>query len=137
MSSRKEFPVSVKKRRLKHCQDEHGVRRCEYVDRETGIKCDSVLVVGRFHFDHDQADGLGGEPTFENCRVVCTPCHTIKTVKYDRPAMQKADNVKAYHEGTRAAPKQKLKSRGFEKSEKRKGYSDPFPNLPSALSKFL
>jgi 5-methylcytosine-specific restriction protein A len=88
MRARREFPASVKKARLKHAQN-----RCE--------ECSMPLRAG-FHFDHDVPDGLGGEPTFENCRVLCTPCHKIKTHEHDRPRMQKADNVRAKHQKTRA-----------------------------------
>lgn len=44
-------------------------------------KCTRKLFVGDFHYDHDNPDGLTGEPTIENCRVLCKSCHSVKTVK--------------------------------------------------------
>lgn len=53
--------------------------------------CGLKLPTGGFHYDHDTPDGLGGEPTLENCRVLCLTCHRIKTHEQDNPRMQKAD----------------------------------------------
>ncbi len=53
--------------------------------------CGKKLAVGEFHYDHDTPDGLGGEPTLENCKVLCLPCHKVKTIEQDNPRMQKAD----------------------------------------------
>jgi len=61
--------------------------------------CTAKLFPGRFQFDHTKPDGLGGEPTLDNCKVLCTACHTVKTVEQDRPLMQKADNIRAKHFG--------------------------------------
>lgn len=44
-------------------------------------------------YEHVQPDGLGGEPTLENCRVHCDVCATRKTVEEDNPRMAKADRV--------------------------------------------
>ena len=43
--------------------------------------CTKKLFVGDYHYDHDNPDGLTGEPTLENCRVLCKACHGAKTVK--------------------------------------------------------
>lgn len=51
-------------------------------------------MAGNICFDHDHADGLGGEPNLANCRVLCIKvCHRKKTVESDNPVMQKADRV--------------------------------------------
>lgn len=42
-------------------------------------KCTARLVVGKFQYDHIIADALGGEPTLENCQVLCSSCHGVKT----------------------------------------------------------
>ncbi len=62
-------------------------------------KCTAKLYPGRFQYDHIIADGLGGEPTLENCRVLCDTCHSQKTHTEDRPIMQKADNIRKKHLG--------------------------------------
>jgi 5-methylcytosine-specific restriction endonuclease McrA len=41
-----------------------------------------------------EPDGLGGEPTLENCQVACGACHKRKTHTEDRPIMAKADRQK-------------------------------------------
>lgn len=84
--SRSEFKKAVKDAAWKRCGG-----RCE--------GCTAKLYPGKYDYDHDRADGLGGEPTLENCKVLCTACHHIKTVEYDRPIMQKADNIRAKHLG--------------------------------------
>jgi 5-methylcytosine-specific restriction enzyme A len=81
---RKEFPARVKAAALKRCMDEKGIPRCE--------GCGIVLTAGNVAYDHDTPDGLGGEPTLENCKVLCVKiCHKAKTFQQDNPRMQKAD----------------------------------------------
>jgi 5-methylcytosine-specific restriction protein A len=42
-------------------------------------RCTARLAVGKIQYDHVIADALGGEPTLENCAVLCASCHGIKT----------------------------------------------------------
>ena len=46
------------------------------------------------HFDHDLADDLGGEPTLENCKVLCLPCHREKTKSIDMPRIAKGRRIR-------------------------------------------
>ena len=71
----------------------------------------------KFQIDHIRADGLLGEPTFENSRLLCIPCHAEKT-KDDVARIAKAKRVEAKHLGA-VVPKQKIQSRGFQKQEKK------------------
>lgn len=41
--------------------------------------CGRRLLTGDFHYDHDIADGIGGENSLTNCRVLCRSCHAVKT----------------------------------------------------------
>lgn len=83
---RKEFSRRVKFLAFKRCLGEDGLPHCE--------RCGIVLTAGNITYDHDQADGLGGEPTLENCKVLCIKiCHKKKTHEHDNPIMQKADRV--------------------------------------------
>jgi 5-methylcytosine-specific restriction enzyme A len=44
--------------------------------------CGLPLLVGKYHYDHINADGLTGEPTLDNCAVLCSgpgSCHSLKT----------------------------------------------------------
>lgn len=86
--SRSEFSAQVRKDAWKRCDG-----RCEQPG--CGIK----LLVGHFQFDHIKPDGLDGEPTLENCAVLCSAHHHKKTVEVDRPIMQKADNIRSKHLG--------------------------------------
>ncbi len=83
---RKEFSRRIKMLAFKRCCDEKGLPHCE--------GCGILLTAGNLHYDHDQADGLGGENTLDNCRVLCIKiCHKKKTQEHDNPIMQKADRV--------------------------------------------
>lgn len=47
------------------------------------------MQTARFHYDHVLPDALGGEPTLENCAVLCRACHDEKTHKSDVPRISK------------------------------------------------
>lgn len=85
---RSEFPSKVRQAAWARCGG-----KCE----QPG--CTVKLMVGHYQFDHIKADGLDGEPTLENCAVLCSAHHHKKTVEQDRPLMQKADNIRAKHFG--------------------------------------
>ena len=61
--------------------------------------CGARLTVGKYAYDHDTPDGLGGAPTLENCRVLCTACHGVKTATTDVPLIAKAKRREAKHLG--------------------------------------
>jgi 5-methylcytosine-specific restriction enzyme A len=71
-------------------------------------KCTAELRPGKYHYDHDLPDALGGEPTLENCRVLCTNCHGEKTAKVDVPTIAKSNRVRDRHRGAK-----KRQTRGF------------------------
>jgi 5-methylcytosine-specific restriction protein A len=99
---RKEFGARVTGAALKRCSDKKGIPHCEI--------CLTDLRPGNIFYDHVQPDGLGGEPTIENCMVLCKPCHHAKTFGQDNPRMQKADAVRKKHFGV-TKPKRKIPSR--------------------------
>src|SRR4051794_18938663 len=41
--------------------------------------CGARLTTGKFHYDHENPDGLTGSNDLANCRVLCTACHRDKT----------------------------------------------------------
>jgi len=55
--------------------------------------CGVRLPSGGFHFDHVISDWMGGEPTLENCEVLCLKCHRKKTSEQDQPAIARAKRV--------------------------------------------
>jgi 5-methylcytosine-specific restriction endonuclease McrA len=116
---------------MSRCEFSKGVR-AKAAERSKGLceTCGVRLPVGGYHFDHDVPDGLGGEPTLENCRVLCLPCHKAKTIKHDNPRMQKADRQrKSITLGIRKASQ--IQSRGFAPSQpQRRASSDLIKQLP-------
>lgn len=109
---RKNFKRSIIVARYKHCGG-----RCEGV-LESGMRCYAALKPGAYHCDHDDPDGLTGEPTFENARILCIPCHAEKT-KDDVAAIAKAKRREADHLGAFIPPKRKIPSRPFPKRPKK------------------
>jgi len=99
--ARKEFPRAVKVAAVMRATID-GKMFCE--------GC-GALITGKFEIDHIRADGLLGEPTLENARILCSPCHKEKT-KSDVGAIAKAKRNEARHLGIRKA------GRGFPKREK-------------------
>lgn len=65
-------------------------------------KCTAYLMTGRFHYDHVIPDALSGEPTLENCEVLCTACHGEKTRKADVPTIAKVKRIRAKHIGIKS-----------------------------------
>ena len=63
--------------------------------------CTARLMPGRFAYDHILPDALGGEPTLENCAVICRACHDDKTHKADVPRIAKMKRQKSAHLGAR------------------------------------
>lgn len=66
--SRREFPKKVQRDAFVR-----AAGNCE--------GCGARLTLGKFAYDHVNPDGLTGEPTLENCQVLCDPCHKAKTRK--------------------------------------------------------
>jgi 5-methylcytosine-specific restriction protein A len=73
--------------------------KAKAADRAKGRceRCGNKLKAGSYHYDHITPDGLGGEPTLENCQVLCLTCHKGKTVREDNPRMVKADAQRKKH----------------------------------------
>ena len=87
--------------------------------------CGLELVSGNIIYEHVQPDGLGGEPTAENCKVFCRKiCATRKTVEEDNPRMAKADAVLKSTYGLRPA-RQKIQSPTFRKADPQRSASRP------------
>lgn len=111
---RTEFPQAVRKKAFARCcqtcpvegvTNIHGVAQCE--------SCGKRIRSGGFIYEHILADGLGGEPTIENCKVHCITCADKKTIEEDNPRMAKADRALKKAFGLEPAPRQKIASRGF------------------------
>lgn len=86
---RREFPLSVRKLAFKRCclnGTMPGVPQCETCGCPLNVRTGTI-------YEHVIPDGLGGEPTLENCKVHCRTCADVKTFTEDNPRMAKADRV--------------------------------------------
>lgn len=83
--SRREFSPAVKLAAFKRSQ---GL--CE--------ECSATLYVGKFEYDHVKEDTFDGEPTLENCAVLCVSCHKGKTKK-NAPIIAKSNRIRKKHLG--------------------------------------
>lgn len=113
---RREFPLKVRKLAFARCC-KNGQPFCE------GCGCEINQRTGTI-YEHIIPDGLGGEPTLENCKVHCRTCADVKTTTEDNPRMQKADRTAKKVYGLRPA-KQKIQSAGFRKATPQRTASRP------------
>lgn len=72
-------------------------------------KCERKLQIGRFTYDHVIPCEMGGEPTLDNCQVICEFCDKPKT-RQDQADIAKVRRVRAKHVG---ATKPKRGFRGW------------------------
>jgi 5-methylcytosine-specific restriction protein A len=100
--SRREFSKAVKRQAF----DRAG-EQCE--------GCSAPLTKGKFHYDHDIPDALGGEPELWNCKVLCVACHAVKTGKKDVPAIAKTKRIQDREKGIRK-PRSITRWRKFDRS---------------------
>lgn len=98
--TRREFPAKVKVAAF-----ERAKKRCE--------NCTAPLFPGKFTYDHRIPDALGGEPTLENCQVICSACDGEKTYQFDIPAIAKNKRIRMAVAGAKPKSKRPLRSRGF------------------------
>lgn len=82
--TRREFPSKVKVAAALRAGG-----RCE--------KCTARTGPGNIEYDHRIPDGIGGEPTLENCEVLCRACHGAKTAGEDIPRIAKTKRQRAGH----------------------------------------
>jgi 5-methylcytosine-specific restriction endonuclease McrA len=92
------------------------VARIKLATKDGVVYCDGCgLPCKKWEIDHVRADALLGEPTLENSRLLCIPCHKTKTAS-DVASISKAKRVEARHLGA-VQSKKKIQSRGFQKKE--------------------
>jgi hypothetical protein len=102
--ARTEFPLAVRKLAFRRCC-RNGVPHCETCGIELSKRTGTI-------YEHVIPDGLGGEPTIENCKVHCKTCADVKTHTEDNPRMAKADRVLKKTYGM-TPKKQPIRSPGF------------------------
>lgn len=122
---RREFPQAVRKAAFIRCcqrapegvENIPGVPQCE--------TCGKELRAGGIIYEHDQPDGLQGDPTLENCKVHCKACADVKTHTEDVPRMAKADSVLRSTYGLKPTSRQTIQSQGFRKAPGQRRASTP------------
>lgn len=115
---RREFSQSVRKLAFARCCKPNGIPKCE--------NCGHELRAGNIEYEHLDPDGLGGEPTLENCGVWCAvPCSSKKTHAVDNPRMRKADRVLKKTYGLEPSKRQPIRSAGFRKPDPQRRASTP------------
>ena len=118
---RNEFSRKVKSAAWARCGG-----RCE--------KCTAKLFPGKYAYDHDLPDQMGGLPTLENCRVLCDNCHDEKTFSVDIPTIRKSDRQRDRHIGAKTTPKANRLGNGNQQHSatrpltKRVGYFEDSPH---------
>lgn len=118
---RQEFPLPVRKLAFRRCC-KNGVPHCEGCGNEINARTGLI-------YEHVVPDGLGGQPTLDNCKVHCKNCADVKTFTEDNPRMQKADRVLKKNFGLRPA-RQKIQSTGFRKAAPQRTASRPISRSP-------
>lgn len=83
----------------------------------SGGHCEDCLarIIGRPEYDHRIPDALGGEPVLENCQVLCSKCHRLKTSGEDVPRIAETKRIKRKAVNAWPKPVRKIQSRGFQK----------------------
>ena len=83
---RREFPAKVKlaawQQAKVHC-----------------TRCTARLYPGKYRYNHRIPDSLGGEPTLDNCELLCLACDSEQTYSIDIPAINKSKRVIRKHAG--------------------------------------
>lgn len=61
---------------------ERAKKKCE--------RCKALLIAGKFRYNHRIPDALGGQPTLDNCEVLCLGCDSTQTYTIDIPKIAKS-----------------------------------------------
>lgn len=120
---RQEFSQKVRKAAFARCckQAPDGVKNIPGVPQCEG--CGNELRSGGIFYEHMDPDGLGGDPTAENCQVRCTNCKKAKD-KVDNAIMAKADAVLKKTYGLEPS-RQKMRGQGFQKKQPQRTATRP------------
>jgi 5-methylcytosine-specific restriction enzyme A len=99
---RRDFPPKVKVAAFLRCKG-----RCE--------RCTARLYPGKYRFNHCIPDALDGEPTLENCEVLCLSCDSTQTYRFDIPRIAKAKRQQRKHLGIADHERQAFRRSRFKK----------------------
>lgn len=88
MSERQEFSVRVKLDAFERCK-----KKCE--------RCGSILIPGKFRYNHRIPDALGGLPILDNCEVLCLGCDSEQTYTIDIPKIARSKRIRKSEAGVK------------------------------------
>lgn len=88
MILRRNFPNKVKRAAYARSG---GVCECWRIPGWKG--CGRPIGDGNVFYEHIVCDGIGGEPTLDNCACLTKTCWKRKTAEYDIPTVAKAKRV--------------------------------------------
>ena len=88
VAMRQEFPAKVRVEAFSRAKG-----RCE--------RCSSILRPGHFRYNHRIPDALGGQPTLDNCELLCLGCDSEQTYKTDIPRIAKTRRIRKREAGIR------------------------------------
>lgn len=111
--TRLEFPAKTRDQAIQRAKG-----RCQACGLPFGGK--------KVEIDHLLPCALGGLPTLANARAICAACHKAKTAK-DIRGIRKSDRQRRAHIGAKAAPKRRIESPPFQRTEKPKPVKLPVP----------
>lgn len=57
------------------------------------VRCNAPLAPGRYVFDHIDPDWISGCDDLDNCQVICTLCHKLKTA-HDQADIAKVKRIR-------------------------------------------
>jgi hypothetical protein len=86
--ARREFSAAVKRAAWYRAS---GICECWRIPGWTG--CGRPIGPGNVFYEHIICDGIGGEPTLDNCAAITKTCWKRKTAEYDIPTVAKAKRV--------------------------------------------
>lgn len=70
---------------------ERAGKKCE--------RCKALLIAGKFRYNHRIPDALGGQPTLDNCEVLCLGCDSTQTYTIDIPKIAHSKRVRRREAG--------------------------------------
>lgn len=102
--SRREFSTETKRQAVRRSG---GICECHLLAK-AGIPgfrldgCGLSIGVGNTWFEHVICDGIGGDPTLDNCAVLTKTCGRLKSRRYDIPIVAKVKRQQNLRFGIRS-----------------------------------
>lgn len=115
MTRRREFSAPIRRAAY-----ERSGGYCETgrIPQMPKVGCGVRLTSGNIWYEHIICDGINGDPTLENCAVLCKTCGLSKTKSYDLPIVADAKRQWDRHRGIKSVS-QRLPGNKFDPRKKK------------------